>query len=166
MRGGFGDVLEVGGLACEAHAVLGILLIFAPPEIRRVGDVGIGGIDDRQRFFRGTEDVRAAARARRVFERVAGLALGGVHADRHGIVTHARADQSHRRDHRFGARFAGEFPVGGLRVGDRADRFRDQRGGRFHRIRVGLQTRPRPPAVRWGRSGHVSSRCAPLQWTW
>ncbi len=84
----------------------------------------------------------AAARASSVFERVAGLALGGVHTDRHGIMSHARADQSHRGDHGFGAGFAGEFPVRGLGVGDRADRFRDQRGGRLDRIRVGLRPDP------------------------
>ena len=41
MRGGFGAVFEVSGFARESHAVLGISLIFAPPEIGRVGDVGI-----------------------------------------------------------------------------------------------------------------------------
>ena len=127
MCGSFGAVFEVSGFARESHAVLGIPLIFAPPEVGRVGDVGIRGVDDRQRFFRGTDDIRAAARARSIFERVAGLALRGVHADGHRIMSHARADQSHRGDQSFSAGFAGEFPIGGLRVGDCANRFRDQR---------------------------------------
>ena len=98
MRGGFADVFEVGGFAREAHAVFGILRVGASPEIGRVGDVGIRGVDDRQRFFGGTDDIRAAARARGVFERVAWFALRGVHADRHGVMSHARADQAHRGD--------------------------------------------------------------------
>ena len=166
MRGGFADVFEVGGFAREAHAVFGILRVGASPEIGRVGDVGIRGVDDRQRFFGGTENVRAAARACGVLERVAWLALRGVHADRHGVLAHARADQAHRGDERFGARFAGEFPIGGLRVGDGANRFSDQGGSWFHRIRVGTQTRPRPPAIRSGQFVRGAWRCAPLQWTW
>ena len=92
-----------------------------------------------------TNNVCATPCAGGVLERVAGFALGGVHADRHRIVTHARTDQSHRRDHRFGAGFAGKFPVRGLRVGDRADRFRDQGGSWLHRIRVGLRPDPDGP---------------------
>ena len=56
MRGGFGAMFEVSGFARESHAVFGIPLIFAPPEIGRIGDIGIRGVDDRQRFFRRTDD--------------------------------------------------------------------------------------------------------------
>ncbi len=57
-------------------------------------------------------------------------------------MSHARADQPHRRDQGFCARLTGELPVRGLGVRDRADRFRDQRGGWLHRIRVGLRPDP------------------------
>ena len=52
---GLGDVLEVSRLAGEALPVLGVALVLAPPEIGRVGDVGIGAIDHRQGFLRRTD---------------------------------------------------------------------------------------------------------------
>ena len=44
----FVDVLEVRRFTGEAHAVLRILGFRPAPEIRGVGDVGVGGVDDRQ----------------------------------------------------------------------------------------------------------------------
>ena len=48
MCGSLGNVLEVGGFAREAHPMFGVFLIFAPPEIRRIRDVGVRGVNDRQ----------------------------------------------------------------------------------------------------------------------
>ncbi len=50
---------------------------------------------------------------------------------------------------RFGARFTCEFPIRGLRVGDCANRFRDQRGSGLYRIRMRL--RPDPHRAQFGR---------------
>ena len=113
---GLGDVLEISRFAGEALAVLRVFLVFAPPEIGRVGDVGIGGVDDRQALLGRADDEGRPAGRGGVFQRIAGLALGGVHADGHGVARHPRADQAHRHHHRLGAGLAGELHVGGLDV--------------------------------------------------
>ena len=93
MLPGLGDVLEVGRLAGKALAVLGILLLGPPPEIGRIGHERIGSLDHRQGIFRRTDDVGRPARPGGIFQRVARLALGSVHANRQGIIGHARAHQ-------------------------------------------------------------------------
>jgi len=147
--GGGGDVMEVGRLAREADAVLGVLLVLAPPEVGRVGDVGVRGVDGRQRVLGGTDDEGRAARRGGVLERVAWLALRGVHADGEGVIGHLRTDESHRGDDGFRPRFAGEFPVPCLDAGRRANRFGDDGGAGFDRIRVRL--RPDPDGAQLGR---------------
>ena len=143
-----GDVGEIGRFAREADAMLGVLLVLAPPEVGRVGDVGIRGVNEAQRVFGGSHDVGRAARCGGVLERVAWLALGGVHADGEGVIGHARADESYGGDNGFGARFAGEFPVARLDVRGRANRFGHDGGGGFDRIRVRL--RPDPNGAQLG----------------
>jgi len=44
--------MEVGRFAREADTVLGVLLVLAPPEVGRVGDVRIRRVDDRQDALR------------------------------------------------------------------------------------------------------------------
>ena len=141
--------MEVGGFAREADAVLGVLLVLAPPEVGRVGDVGVRGVDGGQRVLGGTDDEGRAARRGGVLERVAWLALRGVHADGEGVVGHLRADESHRGDDGFRPRFAGEFPVPCLDAGRRANRFGHDGGAGFDRIRVRL--RPDPDGAQLGR---------------
>ena len=135
-------MFKIGGLAREAHAMLGIFGLRTAPKIRRVCDVRVGGVDDGKRLFGRAYDVGGAAGAGGVFERISGFALGGVHADGHGVMRHARTYQTHGGDQGLGACLAGEFPVSSLCVGDRADGLRHQRGGGLDRIRVRFRSDP------------------------
>jgi hypothetical protein len=136
------NVVEVGRFAGETHAMFGIFLVLAPPEIGRVGDVRIRGVDGCQRAFSGTDNKGRAAGRSGIFQRVAGTALGSVHADGHGVIGHAGADESHRGNDGFGARLTGEFPVTGLDVGDSVDRLGHDCGGRFDGIRMRFRADP------------------------
>ena len=61
------DVVEVGRFAGEAHAVFGVVLVGAAPEVRGVGDEGKGGFQHREAVFRGADDESRAARRGGVF---------------------------------------------------------------------------------------------------
>ncbi len=89
----------------------------AAPEVRRVGDIGVGGLNDRQGVCSRSYQQRRAAGRGRVLQRVARPALGRVHADGQRIAGHARADKTDRRLHRFGAGLAGKLPVGACVLG-------------------------------------------------
>src|SRR3989304_217704 len=97
--------------------MLGVLLVGSPPEIGRVGGVGIGSLEDRQRIIGWPQQNRRAAGAGGVFEGVARPTLGGIHPDRQGVVGHPRSDEADRRLDRLGAGLAGELPIGRLGVG-------------------------------------------------
>ena len=127
---------EVGRLAGEALAVLGILRTRAAPEIRGVGDEREGGLDLGQGFLLRADDKSGATRAGGVLEGIARTGLGCVHADGDGVAHHPRADHADRGLQRFAAGLAGEFPIGGQKMRHGADGFsHDGRSG-FDRIRV------------------------------
>ena len=159
-------MLEVGRFAGEALAVLRVFLVLAPPEIRRVGDVGIRGVDDRQAFLGRADDEGGAAGGGGVFQGVAGLALGGVHADGHGVARHARADQSHGHDHGFGAGLAGELHVGRLDMRRGSDGF--GHNGRSGLDGVRVRFGPDPDGADLGRvdPGAFHGIARRLEWTW
>ena len=135
-------VAEVRGLAGEASTVLGIGGALAAEEIGRVGDVGDGGLDHRERVLGRGEEVRGAAAAGRVLERVSRLALGGVHADGEGGLDHARAHERHRRLHRLAPRLARELHVRGDDVGSDAERLGHDRRRGLHRVGLRLGADP------------------------
>ena len=85
-------VLEVGGLAGEAAAVLRVVLVLAPPEVRRVGHVGVG-VEDLATTLILADDERRRAGRRGVLERVAGGALASVRADAEAVLHLARLDE-------------------------------------------------------------------------
>ena len=101
-------------------------------------------------FFCRAEDECRPACAGGVFQGVARAALGGVHADRQGIIRHARADQAHGCHHGFGAGFAGELPVGSLDVGHRADGLGHDGGGGLDGVRVRFGADPDRAQIRAG----------------
>ena len=84
----FADMGKVSRLTGEALPVFGVLLVCAPPEVRCIGHVGVGGIDRRQGVFSWSKDIGRPARASGVLQSVTWTALGNVHADRHGIGSH------------------------------------------------------------------------------
>ncbi len=135
-------VIEIRRLAGETIAVFGIVLMLAPEKVRRVGDIRVRCFENRERVFRGTDDVRRAARAGSVLERVARATLRGVHANRHRVICHTRSNERDAGLQRFGAGFACEFPItreNGTRC---ANRFGDHRGRRLDRVRMRFTTDP------------------------
>ena len=109
-----GDVVEIGRLAGEALAVAGIMRVGAPPEIRRVGDIGERRLDARQALLGRTEQDRRAAGGRSVLQCIARPALRGVHANAQRIIRHARTDKGDGGLHRLRAGLAGELPISRL----------------------------------------------------
>jgi len=67
------DVLEVGRFAGEALAVFRVALVFAPPEIGRVGDERVGRIDDRQTLLGRADDKRRPAGRGGILQCIPGL---------------------------------------------------------------------------------------------
>ncbi len=124
---GFGDMLEICRVAGKALTVLRVAFVRPPPKIRRVGDVGVGGFDDRQRFFCRTQNVGSAACRGGVFQRIPWASLGGIHANCQGVASHPCPYHGNGCHHRLGARLAGKFPIASLDANRRADGFGDDR---------------------------------------
>ena len=135
-------MFEIRRLAREAVTVAGIVRVGTPPEVRRVGDVRQHRLVHRNTFRGRADDKGRAAGSRGVFERVAGPALGRVHADGQHIAPHARADDADAHHDRLAARLARELQVGRLHVGRRADRLGHDGGGGLDRVRVRLAAHP------------------------
>ena len=136
---------EIRRFAGETLPVLRVLLVGAPPKIGGIGDERVGALDHRQGFVRRADQVRRAPGGGGVLQGVAGLPLGGIHPDCQRVARHLRADHPDSSDHRLGTGFAGELPVGGLRVGHNPQGFRHNRGGRLDRVGVRFRANPHRP---------------------
>ena len=131
------DVPEVGGLACEPAAVLGVGLSLPPPEVGCVGGEAERLVDPGDDLL-ASDQVGRASGGGGVLQGVPGGSLGRVGADRDAVLHHARAYQTHAGLDAGGSRLARELHVGRGHGGGGLDGLRDDGRGRFDCVGMGL----------------------------
>ena len=165
--GSLEDVLEVRRFTGEAVAVLRVVLVFPAPEIGRIGDIGIGGVDDCQAFSAGPMTKAAPPAAAVYSKRITRLSLGGIEPT---AQWHTRAIPEPTSPIAMTMASVPALQANSISAawtcGCGTDGFGDDGGGGFDSVGMGFRTNPHGANLGRVDIRRAAWRCGQLRATW